>query len=293
MQIYLRFGAPLLVDPLQYKILNDVFDMDQICRSDVSAFCIVLPIGCNLTAEKRDTLYFTREELWEKGISLYGKYPSDLTGKRVQLNSFPQFLPWLIEILSEFRKRMKIHDWIVSAATEIVKTTREEYNCTEVSSCVLVVVHLRIEDYPHNLVQLKMPELLAGTDYLPNSFNYTAKHHPRPLFLVVGHTPEDISHYFAKHKHKFQHYRIVQAWRLKNKAGLSTDTGIGVDFVILSLADVVILTYGSFGDFGALFGTNKLPVYYPINHPSHNETGVNKGLPGFKGLPWTILNKKP
>ena len=66
----------------------------------------------------------------------------------------------------------------------------------------------------------------------------------------------------------------------------------GVDFVILSLADVVILTYGSFGDFGALFGTNRLPVYYPIKHPSHDETGVNKGLPGFKGLPWTILNKK-
>ena len=52
-----------------------------------------------------------------------------------------------ISVLSEFRKRMKIHERVVSAATEIVNKTREAYNCTDVSFCVLVVVHMRIEDY--------------------------------------------------------------------------------------------------------------------------------------------------
>ncbi|XP_075250316.1 uncharacterized protein LOC142342701 isoform X1 [Convolutriloba macropyga] len=290
LQVHLRFGTRLLVQPLQYTKLVNVFDMEQICKSDASSFCIVLPKGCRLTARKKDTIYFKREQLWKKGISLYGKYPSALKGKRVQLNDFPQFLPWLVEILSEFRKRMKIHERVVSAATEIVNKTREAYNCTDVSFCVLVVVHMRIEDYTEFLEG--KPDLMADTDYIPNSFNYTEKHHPNPLFLVVGNTPNNISDYFSRHEQEFQQYRIEQTWRLQENAGLSTDMGIGVDFVILSLADVVILTYGSFGDFGALFGTNRLPVYYPIKHPSHDETGVNKGLPGFKGLPWTILNKK-
>ncbi|XP_075257398.1 uncharacterized protein LOC142349603 [Convolutriloba macropyga] len=43
MQIYLRFGTRLLVNHLQYKKLNNVFDMEQICKSDASTFCIGLP----------------------------------------------------------------------------------------------------------------------------------------------------------------------------------------------------------------------------------------------------------
>ena len=66
---------------------------------------------------------------------------------------------------------------------------------------------------------------------------------------------------------------------------------LGVDFAILSMAEVAILTYGSYGDFGTHFGKDKQAIYYPFNHSSHDATGVNKGLPRFKGIPWNVLKK--
>ena len=58
----------------------------------------------------------------------------------------------------------------------------------------------------------------------------------------------------------------------------------------MSMVDVSVLTYGTFGDFGALMTRNKV-VYFPKNHPAHDETGVNMGvLPGFIGIEWKNLS---
>ncbi|XP_075264760.1 uncharacterized protein LOC142356878, partial [Convolutriloba macropyga] len=226
MQMHLRFGIRLLIDPFQYRILNDVFDMEQICKRDGSSFCMRIPKGCKVTTRKKDTLSFTREELWERGLSSYGELPSDLKGKKIELPLYPQFHPWIIEVfLSEFRKRMKFHDRVVSGATQIVNRARKEYNCFNPSSCVLVVVHMRMEDYPKALKTrpIETPELMTQTDYLPNAFNHAANVHHRALFLVVGHTSGDISNYFLRHEHEFKQYNVVQAWRLEEKSGLSKE----------------------------------------------------------------------
>ena len=61
----------------------------------------------------------------------------------------------------------------------------------------------------------------------------------RPLFLVVGHTPDDISNYFATHEHDFNQYRIEQAWRLQKKAGLSADMGIGMIMLSIRVFPIV------------------------------------------------------
>ena len=54
---------------------------------------------------------------------------------------------------------------------------------------------------------------------------------------------------------------------------------------LASMADVAILTYGTFGDYGALLNKDK-DTYFPKNHPTHNETGVNFGIPRFYAIPW-------
>ena len=54
---------------------------------------------------------------------------------------------------------------------------------------------------------------------------------------------------------------------------------------MMSMADASILTYGTFGDFGALMNKDKV-AYFPKNHPAHNSTGVNAGIPGFVGIEW-------
>ena len=54
------------------------------------------------------------------------------------------------------------------------------------------------------------------------------------------------------------------------------------------MADVAIVTYGSFGDFGGLLYKDKQEVLFPLGHPAHNETGVNDGVPTFQGIEWTL-----
>ena len=83
--------------------------------------------------------------------------------------------------------------------------------------------------------------------------------------------------------------RICESFEIQTTADFSI---AGVDFAILAMADVAILTYGSYGTFGTLFGADKLAVYYPLNHPSHDETGVSNGLPRFKGIEWDVLKNK-
>ena len=65
---------------------------------------------------------------------------------------------------------------------------------------------------------------------------------------------------------------------------------VGIDMLIISKADVVILTYGTFGDFGAILGKDKKEVLYPKGHEAHDESGINWGrLPGFTPLDWKRL----
>ena len=59
----------------------------------------------------------------------------------------------------------------------------------------------------------------------------------------------------------------------------------GIDLALASMADVSILTYGSYVNFGALLTKTK-DVYFPKNHPAHNTNGLNLGIPGFYGIPW-------
>ena len=58
---------------------------------------IVVVSDCDLrTVARNNTLNGTREELWERGTSVYGEMPSDLEGKRVELPTYPQFQPWIV-----------------------------------------------------------------------------------------------------------------------------------------------------------------------------------------------------
>ena len=62
----------------------------------------------------------------------------------------------------------------------------------------------------------------------------------------------------------------------------------GIDLALIAMADVAIVTYGSFGDFGGLLYKDKQEVLFPLGHPAHNETGVNDGVPTFQGIEWTL-----
>ena len=46
-------------------------------------------------------------DIWEKGISAFGQLPSDLTGKRVNLDVYPQHLPLIMR--SKLPKYQMLH----------------------------------------------------------------------------------------------------------------------------------------------------------------------------------------
>ena len=72
---------------------------------------------------------------------------------------------------------------------------------------------------------------------------------------------------------------------------------VGIDMALLAMADVALLTYGSFGDFGGLLYKDKREVLFPLGHPMHggpenHRTGVNFGMPPFKGITWTVTTNQ-
>ena len=60
---------------------------------------------------------------------------------------------------------------------------------------------------------------------------------------------------------------------------------------LMAMSDVLVMSYGSYGDFGGLLGKDKKRVLYPLGHKTHFETRVNTGIiPRFLPIPWTYLN---
>ena len=60
--------------------------------------------------------------------------------------------------------------------------------------------------------------------------------------------------------------------------------------LIISMADVVVQTYGSFGDMGAILGRDKKEVLFPRGHKDHYEKYFgNKLLPGYTPIRWNRL----
>ena len=57
------------------------------------------------------------------------------------------------------------------------------------------------------------------------------------------------------------------------------------------MSDVLIISYGSFGNFGAFLGKQKLQVFYPKKHKANEDNGINLGLPRFTPISWQLLNK--
>ena len=66
-------------------------------------------------------------------------------------------------------------------------------------------------------------------------------------------------------------------------------SAIGIDLLLLSMGDVSIVTYGSYGTMGGILTKNK-DVFYPKGHFAHNETQLNSGrVPHFYPLPWSKI----
>ena len=63
----------------------------------------------------------------------------------------------------------------------------------------------------------------------------------------------------------------------------------GVDLHLMAHSDVVILTYGTFGDSAAILGTDKKEIIFPYGHILHNQTGLNMlTIPRLTPIYWQL-----
>jgi len=63
----------------------------------------------------------------------------------------------------------------------------------------------------------------------------------------------------------------------------------GVDLALLTMADCSIVTYGTFGHYGALLGKPKVEVVRPAGHPANKEIN-DAELENWTTLEYTIID---
>ena len=211
--------------------------------------------------------------------------------------------------MAEFRKQVPYRKDVLFNAKIIYENVKERTNC---SSCTMVSVHLRLGDYTKMMHEQNFPAIVSETNYLSNAFNYIIENYSvsqgyfllhfsnirnlrtlqDPVFYVMGEFHLETRKAVDILRDEFKTSKIVIPGEIKIRQKLVKGKRlyIGMDLALISMADVAILTYGSFGDFGGLLYKDKREVLFPLGHPSHNETGVNFGVPTFKGITWK-LNK--
>ncbi|XP_075256803.1 uncharacterized protein LOC142349251 isoform X2 [Convolutriloba macropyga] len=304
--IYRHFGLKLVLDQRQKTVLKNAFDVDQICRPDGTSFCIVRMTGCSLTSRGKTIVRTDVEKLWEKGLKSLGEVPSDLTGKVVHLPRWPQYIPWLFDgYLDNFRQQIQFKTSTVAKAKVTFNLLRVENHCPTIaerqeeilkkvplkeSKCTCVVVHIRGGNYDKFLKFRNFgPNLPKETNYLQEAFKYTIARYKNAVFFVLGNTDRDIDNYLKGHTKFFSQFRVVQVSKKRQTLEPNDKEALGVDLAIISLADVVIMTYGTFGAFGAVLTRDKDEVILPSYHKGLEEPGLNKQLPRFTKINWTLV----
>ena len=65
----------------------------------------------------------------------------------------------------------------------------------------------------------------------------------------------------------------------------------GIDLLLLSMGDVSIITYGSFGIFGGLLTKDKA-IFHLKKHPALEKTQLNEGnIPLYHPLSWSKIQE--
>ncbi|XP_075246836.1 uncharacterized protein LOC142340205 isoform X2 [Convolutriloba macropyga] len=269
--------------------------MEKVCKKDGSSFCITIPKDCSVPEVPREMTIKSqsREKLWEKGLTAIGQVPDDVKGKRIDLPTYPVFLPWIASnYYAEFRSRVPFKKEIWDDAKKVFDHLNFMHNCNREKGCTSVFVHMRMGDYSRHMAALRWgPDVFQYTNYLQDAFKNVTKTCKNPVFYVLGWTNSDVKEFFSKHEEDFKGMKVVIVAPIQFQMFKSESKNlIGIDLALMAMSDVLVMSYGSYGDFGALFGKDKQMVLYPKNHKTHDETGINLGVPRFVPIPWTEKN---
>ncbi|XP_063717273.1 uncharacterized protein LOC134844498 [Symsagittifera roscoffensis] len=290
MMIENQFGVKLIINKSQRSKLGAVFPIDDICKSDGSTFCITNPEGCRFDTDNMEIVAHEKEELWTHGLAIYGSTPDDVRGKGVLLPQYPSFISWIYEgYIARFRNSIKFRDDIWAEANFVMTKLRQHYDCVPYSNCTAVMLHLRMAGYSKHLAKYNWGiDVIRKTNYIQKALRHIRNNYDNPVFFFLGNTDQEVSEFLRARSEKFRKFRCVAVAEIR-KQTVPDNLGTGVDLALISQADVVVLSYGTYGDFGALLTRDKQEILYPKDHLGNMETGLLGGLPRFTAIPWKPL----
>ncbi|XP_075256400.1 uncharacterized protein LOC142348787 isoform X2 [Convolutriloba macropyga] len=305
MAVYDQFGIKLVINQNQKQQLEVAIDLKATCSYDGSSFCLLLPTSqCSLPLNQKRMINTTAPEFRKEKIFLLGRRPGDVEGKQVLFPRYPDFFSWIYQgYLAQFRRDIIFKKELLELADKVLKNVLRDNNCSRADEgnavrssdviCTLVAVHLRMGDYDERLIRLgRDASIIQNSTYIPNCFKYVTDKYTNPIFLITGHTEEEVSQYLLSlYNFSVKGFRIVQMSAARSKLITKYENpGPGIDMLIISMADVVVQTYGSFGDMGAILGRDKKEVLFPRGHKDHYEKYFgNKLLPGYTPIRWNRL----
>ncbi|XP_075246840.1 uncharacterized protein LOC142340207 isoform X2 [Convolutriloba macropyga] len=262
------------------------------CKKDGSSFCLFVSKECGLP--KVEVWQSHLSALWRHGLRDIGEVPADAQGIRIHLPLYPQYLPWIVQTYyAEFRSRVPFKEDIWNDAKKVFNHLNRMHNCNREKGCTSVFVHMRMGDYAGHMGAKNWgPDVFRHTNYLQNAFKNVTEIFKKPVFYILGYTNQEVQAFFENHKEDFKGMTIVIVAPVQEKLFKDEQKDlVGIDMALMAMSDVLVMSYGSYGDFGGLLGKDKKRVLYPQGHKTHFETRVNTGIiPRFLPIPWTYLN---
>jgi len=280
--LYLKFGVKLLLSAHQAGELASTFNVTRMCKEDFSSFCITRPDGCEPSSLWiRERVNVSQPEVWKESIAVYSSKFTESEGLALQLPKTPTYWKWLVkdkDLLQQFRSSVIFRDDVWDISQNLYRRLRDKCD-----TCQMVGVHLRMGDYD-NYLKIKGlgPNILTGTNYLQMAIFHLKQQYQNPLFYFLSQDTELMVE-FLERTLDVETLQYEIPGLLRDQLTSNTQIAKGIDLALLSAADTVIFTYGTFGLYGALLDKDK-EVLYPKFHPTNHIHEL--GFDNFIGIAW-------
>ncbi|XP_063720932.1 uncharacterized protein LOC134847689 isoform X2 [Symsagittifera roscoffensis] len=262
LQMYLQSGVKLVIKTSQSDKLNTVVDVQNICREDGSTFCIIWPKDCKMDTESMkyyDDRKTFRETLTSK---------LDFVGKAINMFTCPCPLDKLADDYHNvFKQQVQFRDSVWSEAKLVYDSLKKRAVCTakdKNTECPMVFVHMRMANYYHKKMRARNDfNIYDKTDYVQVAFRNASITYQTSTIFVLGYTDKDVFNFFEMHSREFDGLDIIFVSHERSNLIKDPHKYAAIDMVLLSMADVLIMTVGTYGESGALLGKEKQAVYLP------------------------------
>ena len=163
------------------------------------------------------------------------------SGQALVIPNYPNLVKLYPKYIQSLNQIFTMKEEFLTAALQLINNVKEKAGLEEPT---LVTIHVRRTDFTKSYVK-KIGREVIPDDYFKRAIKHVRENEKYPIFLIVS---DDIQ------------------WCMNNIAGENifyspnTDTveGVGTDLALLTLAQVTVLSYGTFGQWGALLGAGAI-----------------------------------